>query len=89
MVISVVTEITEIWKLNPTVQDFVLHWGEMSNRWGINRSVAQIHALLYISEQPLRADEIGEALVTRPIQCEYEPQRAPGLGAREGRAPSG
>ena len=49
-------------KLSPTVQDFVLHWGEMSNRWGINRSVAQIHALLYLSEQPLRADEIGEAL---------------------------
>jgi DNA-binding transcriptional regulator GbsR (MarR family) len=46
----------------PLAQKFVLHWGEMGTRWGINRTVAQIHALLMISERPLRADEIAESL---------------------------
>jgi len=47
----------------PTVeQKFVLHWGEMGTRWGINRTVAQIHALLYISPGPLHAEEIAETL---------------------------
>ena len=47
----------------PTVeQKFVLHWGEMGTRWGINRTVAQIHALLYISPKPLHAEEIAETL---------------------------
>lgn len=41
---------------------FILHWGEMGTRWGINRTVAQIHALLYLSPQPLTADRIAEAL---------------------------
>ena len=49
-------------KLSPTAQKFVLHWGEMGTRWGVNRTVAQIHALLYLSEKPLHADEIGETL---------------------------
>jgi DNA-binding transcriptional regulator GbsR (MarR family) len=48
--------------LSPVSQKFVLHWGEMGSRWGINRTVAQIHALLYISNRPLNADEICEAL---------------------------
>ncbi|UCE01388.1 MAG: MarR family transcriptional regulator [Candidatus Latescibacterota bacterium] len=43
-------------------EQFVLHWGEMSSRWGINRSVAQIHALLYLSEEPLNAEQISERL---------------------------
>ncbi len=43
-------------------QAFILHWGEMGTRWGINRTVAQIHALLYLSPQPLPADEIAAAL---------------------------
>jgi DNA-binding transcriptional regulator GbsR (MarR family) len=43
-------------------QEFILHWGEMSSRWGINRSVAQIHALLYLSEEPLNAAQISERL---------------------------
>ena len=43
-------------------QKFVLHWGEMGTRWGINRTVAQIHALLYISSKPLHAEEIAETL---------------------------
>ena len=48
--------------LTPLAQQFVLHWGEMGNRWGINRTVAQIHALLFVSETPLHADEICEVL---------------------------
>jgi DNA-binding transcriptional regulator GbsR (MarR family) len=39
-------------------QKFILHWGEMGTRWGINRTVAQVHALLYISARPLNADDI-------------------------------
>jgi DNA-binding transcriptional regulator GbsR (MarR family) len=50
-------------KLSPTEQKFILHWGEMGTRWGVNRTVAQIHALLYISGRPLAADDIVEALV--------------------------
>jgi DNA-binding transcriptional regulator GbsR (MarR family) len=53
---------TETNKLSPTVQRFVLHWGEMGTRWGINRTVAQIHALLYLSPRPLHAEEIAESL---------------------------
>jgi len=49
-------------KLSPVHQKFVLHWGEMGTRWGINRTVAQIHALLYISPAPLNAEEIAETL---------------------------
>jgi DNA-binding transcriptional regulator GbsR (MarR family) len=41
---------------------YIVHWGEMGSRWGINRSVAQIHALLYLAPNPLHADEIGETL---------------------------
>lgn len=46
----------------PAVRKFVAHWGEMGARWGVNRTVAQIHALLYLSHKPLDAEEIGEAL---------------------------
>src|SRR6476660_642255 len=49
-------------KLIPVQQKFVLHWGEMGTRWGINRTVAQIHALLYLSTKPLNAEEIAETL---------------------------
>src|SRR3984893_19566839 len=48
--------------LTPVAQKFVLHWGEMGTRWGINRSVAQVHALLFISPKPLPADEIATTL---------------------------
>ena len=41
---------------------FVLHWGEMGTHWGVNRSVAQIHALLYLSDGPLHAEQITDAL---------------------------
>jgi DNA-binding transcriptional regulator GbsR (MarR family) len=49
-------------QLTPIMQRYVVHWGEMGTRWGINRSVAQIQALLYLSPDPLHADEIVEAL---------------------------
>ena len=49
-------------ELTPLMQKFVLHWGEMGTRWGINRTVAQIHALLYLSPRPLHAEEIAETL---------------------------
>ena len=49
-------------KLTPTVEKYVLHWGEMGTRWGTNRTVAQIQALLYLSPRPLRADEIVDLL---------------------------
>jgi DNA-binding transcriptional regulator GbsR (MarR family) len=65
--ISVLTEITDThklanMKLNPVTERFVLHWGEMGSKWGVNRTVAQIHALLYLAARPLPADEIAETL---------------------------
>jgi DNA-binding transcriptional regulator GbsR (MarR family) len=48
--------------LSAVEQKFILHWGEMGTRWGVNRTVAQVHALLYISPRPLNADDIVEAL---------------------------
>jgi DNA-binding transcriptional regulator GbsR (MarR family) len=48
--------------LSPITQKFILHWGEMGTRWGINRTVAQIYALLYLSPRPLNAEEIAETL---------------------------
>ncbi len=49
-------------ELTPSVEGFILHWGEMGTKWGINRTVAQIHALLYLSPKPLNAEEIAETL---------------------------
>ena len=48
--------------LPPLVQTFVLHFGEMGSRWGINRTVGQIYALLYLSKEPLNAEDIVERL---------------------------
>jgi len=48
--------------MDPVMEKLVLHWGEMGARWGISRTVAQIHALLFFSPKPLAADEIVEAL---------------------------
>jgi len=49
-------------EITPVMEKFILFWGEMGNRWGVNRSVAQIHALLYLANKPLTADEIQETL---------------------------
>lgn len=48
--------------LSPLVHDFVAHFGEMGSRWGINRTVGQIYALIFVSPEPLNADQIAEAL---------------------------
>ena len=47
---------------SPTAQKFILHWGEMGTRWGVNRTVAQIHALLFLAGRPLNAEDIAETL---------------------------
>jgi hypothetical protein len=65
--ISALTEITVRYRvravdLSPTFSRFVLHWGEMGARWGVNRTVAQIHALLYLTGRPMHADELCETL---------------------------
>ncbi|ODP31664.1 GbsR/MarR family transcriptional regulator [Pandoraea sp. ISTKB] len=49
-------------ELTPITERFVLHWGEMGSRWGVNRTVAQIHALLYLAGRPVPADEITDTL---------------------------
>src|SRR5215470_14015124 len=48
--------------LTAVEQKFILHWGEMGTRWGISRTVAQVHALLYLSPKPVPADEIASTL---------------------------
>ena len=48
--------------MTPLVQTFVSHFGEMGSRWGVNRTVGQIYALLFVTERPLHADDIGEKL---------------------------
>ena len=48
--------------LSPIGRRFVLHWGEMGSRWGVNRTVAQIHALLFHAGRPMHAEEIAETL---------------------------
>ena len=48
--------------LSPIRRRFVMHWGEMGSRWGVNRTVAQIHALLFLSGRPMHAEEIAEIL---------------------------
>lgn len=49
-------------ELKPITERFVLHWGEMGSRWGVNRTVAQIHALLYLAGRPMEAEEITQTL---------------------------
>jgi DNA-binding transcriptional regulator GbsR (MarR family) len=60
--ISVMTEMTEAQDLPLPITRFILHWGDLGGQWGVNRSVAQIHALLYVSERPQTAEEIAETL---------------------------
>ncbi len=57
------TEISDIPPpLRPAIERFVLHWGDMGSQWGVNRSVSQIHALLYVAEGPLTAEAIAATL---------------------------
>jgi DNA-binding transcriptional regulator GbsR (MarR family) len=48
--------------MSDSTREFILHWGEMGTRWGVNRTVAQVHALLYLSPEPLTAEDIADAL---------------------------
>src|SRR5256714_13320482 len=79
--------------LTPVAQKFILHWGEMGTRWGINRTVAQVHALLFLSPHPLPADEISETLAVarsnvstrlRELQAWRIVRVVHGLGDRRG-----
>ena len=56
------TDIEKLDELPEAVQRFILHWGDMGTTWGVNRTVAQIHALLFIMEQPLNAEQITDCL---------------------------
>jgi DNA-binding transcriptional regulator GbsR (MarR family) len=49
-------------RLADPVRQFIVHWGEMGTRWGINRSVAQMHALLFVTREPMTAEDIAAAL---------------------------
>jgi DNA-binding transcriptional regulator GbsR (MarR family) len=48
--------------LTDSARQFILHWGEMGTRWGVNRTVAQVHALLYLSPESLTAEDIADTL---------------------------
>ena len=67
-----IKETKEMTELTPVQQKFILHWGEMGAKWGINRTVAQVHALLYVWPEPLNADDITPNAVGGPVQCEHE-----------------
>lgn len=56
------TDNTDKLTLSPGNQKFILHWGEMGTRWGVNRTAAQVHALLFLSPRPLNAEEIAKSL---------------------------
>lgn len=66
--ISDMTEITDTpfadtpLEMTSAIRRFVLHWGDMGTTWGVNRSIAQIHALLFVSGRPLNAEDIADAL---------------------------
>src|SRR5262245_34845661 len=49
-------------KLSDVERKFILHWGEMGTRWGVNRTVAQVHALLYLAGEPMDAERIASTL---------------------------
>src|SRR5580693_1532587 len=56
------TDTANTTALTPVAEKFILHWGEMGTRWGVNRTVAQVHALLFLSPKPLHAEEIAKTL---------------------------
>ena len=67
--------------LTPAAQKFVLHWGEMGQAAGINRTMAQVHALLFVlAPTPLDAEEISRLLGREPVERVDESSRADHLG---------
>ena len=69
-------------QLAPVIEKFVLHFGEMGGRWGINRTVGQIYALLFLSDRPLNAEEITEALGVSRSQRKHGHEGTGRLAAR-------
>ncbi|MEM7318314.1 MAG: MarR family transcriptional regulator, partial [Pseudomonadota bacterium] len=59
--VSVMTEISDSSEVTARSQ-FILYWGDMGSQWGVNRSVAQIHALLFLSTNPMNAEQISDDL---------------------------
>ena len=59
---TIIEEIKQAGELPPAIARFILHWGDMGGQWGVNRSVAQIHALLYLAAKPMTAEDIAEQL---------------------------
>ena len=76
-------------KLTPVMQKFVLHWGEMDTRWGVNRTVAQVHALLYLAKGPTTAEEITGTLGVARSNVSTSPEGAAVLGTGKGGAYAG
>ena len=76
-------------KLLPVSEKFILHWGEMGSRWGVNRTVAQIHALLYIVGKPMAADEITDTLGVARSNVSNSLKELQGWGAHQHRAHHG
>ena len=56
------TEMSDKKKMSPAVERFILKWGDMGDGWGVNRSVSQIHGLLYLAERPMTAEDIADTL---------------------------
>lgn len=67
-------------RLTPVMRRYILHWGEMGGRWGVNRSVAQIHALLYLAGAPLNAEELVELLGVARSNVSNSLKELQGLG---------
>lgn len=67
-------------KLTPAKEKFIVHWGEMGTKWGINRTVAQIHALLHVSAKPVDAEEIAETLGVARSNVSTSLKELPGWG---------
>ena len=84
------TEIPEkTTKLPGAAERFVLHWGDMGGQWGVNRSISQIHALLYLSERPRTAEEIAAVLGLARSNVFHLNQAASGLESDPARARQG
>ena len=68
--------------LTPVAQKFILHWGEMGTKWGINRTVAQVHALLFRFSQATACRRYLRHPRGCALQRQHQPARTPGLGNR-------
>jgi DNA-binding transcriptional regulator GbsR (MarR family) len=71
LVLKVLKRQNSVAALSPVTQKFILHWGEMGARWGVNRTVAQVHALLYLSPKPLNAEQIASTLSVARSNVSY------------------